>query len=178
MEKKLKNIFIICGKARSGKKEVSNLLEEMLANCVSLSITKPLKDYAKLISDWDGLDATKPRTLLQTLGIDVIKNQIDDKFLIKRILEDIEVLSFYKKNILITGVRLQEEINCIKEKYPNTIVLKVIRPNFDNQLTDKEKEHITENDLNMYKADFEIINDKTLEDLKIKLNQIKEGFYE
>lgn len=178
MEKKLKHVFIICGKARSGKNEVSNYLEKILKNTVSLSITKSLKDYAMLISDWDGREETKPRTLLQTLGIDIIQKQIDDHFLIKRILQDIEVLSFYKENIFITGVRLEEEIRSIQENYPNTIVLKVVRPNFDNKLTEKEKEHITENDLNTYKPDYEIINDGNILELQNKLDKVVEEIYE
>lgn len=178
MKKKLKNVIIICGKARSGKKEVSNYLKKILKNTASISITKSLKDYAKIISDWDGNEQNKPRTLLQTLGIDVIKNKIDNHFLIKRILEDIEVLSFYKENLLVTGVRLEEEICSIKEKYQNAVVIKVTRPDFDNGLNDEEKNHITENDLNNYKADFEIINDGNINDLQIKLDKIVEAIYE
>lgn len=172
MEKKLKNVFIICGKARNGKEQVASILETILPNSVSLSMTKTLKDYAKLISDWDGSEETKPRTLLQTLGIEVIKKQINPSLLIHRILEDIEVLSYYKENILITGVRLKEEIDAIKNSFPNTYSIQVVRPNFDNQLTTKEKAHITENDLDDYTPDYQIINDGNLKDLEEKVRKI------
>lgn len=52
-----------------------------------------IKEYAKRISDWDGNDETKPRTLLQVLGTDIIRNTIDDKFFINRTIEDIKVYS-------------------------------------------------------------------------------------
>ena len=36
------------------------------------------------------LEETKPRTLLQQLGTDIIRNNIDNYFFIKRIIEDIK----------------------------------------------------------------------------------------
>ncbi len=58
----------------------------------------------------------------------MIKNKIDNKFLIKRIIEDIKILSYYKNNIIITGIRLKEEIENIKNNFSNVIVIKVVRP--------------------------------------------------
>lgn len=159
MENKKPNIYVICGKARSGKDSIAEIIMENKNNCVHLSITTPLKEYAKLITRWDGNEKTKPRDLLQNLGIDLIKKQIDPKMLIRRTIEDIKVLSYYKDNIIVSGVRLKEEIEDLKSTFDNVIVIKVKRPNYDNELTLKQKNHITEHDLDTYEGDYNIINE-------------------
>ena len=55
----------------------------------------------------------------------------------------------------------------------NVTVLRVFRPNFDNELTDQQKLHISETDMDDYDFDKTIINDGTLEDLK---NKVKQAF--
>lgn len=171
MENKNPNIYIICGKARSGKDSVAKIIKENKQNSTILSITKPLKDYAQIITDWDGSDNNKPRDLLQQLGIDLIKNKIDNKFLIKRIIEDIKILSYYKNNIIITGIRLKEEIEDIKNNFSNVIVIKVVRPNHDNGLSIEQKKHITETNLDDYTPKYVIINEEkeNLNDAVIKM---------
>lgn len=167
-------IYVICGKAQTGKDSVAKIIFDAKENSVILSITKPLKEYARIITNWDGNEATKPRDLLQTLGIDLIKKQIDQKFLIRRIIEDIKVLSYYKDNIIISGIRLKEEIDDLKQEFDKVVVIKVERPNFDNGLTLKQKKHITENDLNNYQEGCVIINNN-YENLKNDvLNILKE----
>ena len=171
MENKNPNIYIICGKARSGKDSVAKIIKENKQNSTILSITKPLKDYAQIITDWDGSDNNKPRDLLQQLGIELIKNKIDNKFLIKRIIEDIKILSYYKNNIIITGIRLKEEIEDIKNNFSNVIVIKVVRPNHDNGLSIEQKKHITETNLDDYTPKYVIINEEkeNLNDAVIKM---------
>lgn len=159
MENKKPNIYVICGKARSGKDSIAEIIMENKNNCVHLSITTPLKEYAKIIAKWDGNEKTKPRDLLQNLGIDLIKKQIDSKMLIRRTIEDIKVLSYYKDNIIVSGVRLREEIEYLKSTFDNVVVIKVERPNYDNELTLKQKNHITEHDLDNYEGDYNIINE-------------------
>ena len=176
MKNKNPNIYIICGKARTGKDTVANIIKNSTKNSVILSITKPLKEYAKLILNEDFNDSNKPRDLLQELGYDIIKKQIDSTLLIRRIIEDINVLSYYKNNIIISGIRLEDEIECIKNTFNNVKVIKVLSDR-DNNLTSKQKKHITETELDNYKADYEIINDK-YNLLENKVKDILEENYE
>lgn len=158
-------IFVISGKARSGKNVVANLISKHYIDkkCITISFGHYIKDYAKRVSDWDGSEENKPRELLQQLGIELIRNKINDNLFINRILEDIEVFSYFYDIILISDVRLLKEIETLKEKYPNSISIRVIRENFDNKLTDDEKAHLTETDLDSYKNfDYVIYNDKNL----------------
>ena len=168
--KKDPKIFIISGKARSGKNEISKVIEKSYRDkkCITISFGHYIKDYAKRVSDWDGSEENKPRELLQQLGIELIKNKIDNKLFINRILEDIAVFSYFYDIIIVSDVRLVDEITTLKEKYPNSVSIRVIRNNYDNKLTDEEKNHLTEVDLDNYNNfDYKVENNENLEE-KIK----------
>ena len=75
-------IFILSGKAKSGKNYVADIISDYYKNSIQISYAYYLKQYVKKISNWDGLEETKPRDLLQSIGIDLIKN-IDKELLIR-----------------------------------------------------------------------------------------------
>lgn len=173
-KKKKPKIFLLSGHARSGKDTVSKIIEKYYKTkkCIIISFGHYIKDYAKRVSNWDGKEETKPRELLQQLGIELIKNNIDDKLFIKRIMEDIEVFSYFYDIIIIDDVRLLDELNTLKEKYKDAISIRIIRDNFDNGLTDKEKKHITEVDLDIYDNFDYIIENKSYEYLEKSVKNI------
>ena len=154
-------IFILSGKARSGKTETAKIIENYYKEkkCITISFAYYLKDYIKRITGWDGSEDTKPRELLQKLGIELIKNNIDDKLLINRILQDIEVFSYFYDIIIISDARLVDEIEFIKVNHPNSISIR-INNNDINNLTKEQKNHITEIGLDNYdKFDYSVNND-------------------
>lgn len=167
-------IIILSGKARSGKNVVSELLEEKLIekekNATSISYAFYLKIYAKKIIKWDLSEDTKPRSFLQSIG-DLVKD-IDNNFLIRRLLEDIEVYNNYYDTLIITDARFKNEIEEIKKRY-DTVVINVFRNNSD--LTETQKSHNTETSLDDYNEyDYVIDNNGTLEELKEKIDRIVE----
>ena len=173
-------IFIISGKARSGKGEVSKIISDYYKDKKSIIISfgHYIKDYAKRVSDWNGDEDTKPRELLQQLGIELIKNKIDDKLFIRRIKEDIEVFSYFYDIIIVNDARLLDEIESLKSSYSDSIVIKVKNKN-ENNLTTSQKNHITETDLDNYKYfDYIIENNGSKEDLKKQVEEILRGKYE
>lgn len=153
-------IFIISGRARSGKTETAKIIENYYKEkkCITISFAYYLKDYIKRITNWDGSENTKPRELLQNLGIELIKNKIDDRLLINRIMQDIEVFSYFYDIIIISDARLVDEIESIKEKYENAISIRINRDLLDNGLTNEQKEHITETGLDDYNNFDYVIN--------------------
>ena len=165
-------IFLISGKARSGKGEISNIIENYYKEkkCITISFAYYLKDYVKRMTDWDGSEDTKPRELLQQIGIELIKNKIDDKLLISRILQDIEVFSYFYDIIIISDARLIDEIESIKEKYKDSILIRVIREE-SNDLTKDEKKHITETALDNYNNFDYIVSNDNYNDL---INQVED----
>ena len=110
---------------------------------------------------------------MQQLGIELIKNNIDSKLFINRILEDIEVFSYFYDIIVVNDARLLDEINSLKSKYKDSICIRVIRDNIDNKLTTDQKNHVTEVDLDNYdKFDYVVNNTGIIDDLKIKVENI------
>ena len=176
MEKRLKKIIMLSGKARSGKDTTSLMLNDILTEkgykVLNLQYSSYIKEYAKKISDWDGSEETKPRALLQQLGTDVIRKEIDELFFVKRIIGDIKVYSYYYDIITISDCRVKVEIDVPRKEFDNICAVKITRPDFDNGLTEEQKQHFTEIDLDDYdKFDYEIVNDGTLDDLKNKVEK-------
>ena len=119
------------------------------------------------MTGWDLSEETKPREFLQQLGTTVIRQKLkkDDLF-INRMIDDIEIFSYFYDAIIISDVRLKKEIIDLKKAYPNIISIHIDRPNFDNGLTEEQKKHPTEIDLDDYNEfDIEVVN-TTLDDLK------------
>ncbi|HHW68742.1 MAG TPA: hypothetical protein GX747_00160 [Tenericutes bacterium] len=181
MELELRNenskIFIISGKARQGKDIVAGYMkkyyEESGLKVILLSYGEYIKNYAKKIVDWDGSDETKPRTLLQMLGTDLIRNKIDKHLFIKRMIEDIKIYTYFFDIIIITDARLVDEIEIIKSNFTDAISINLTRPNFESELNSKEVKHITEIGLDGYdKYDIKITNDSTLEKLEEKVRKV------
>lgn len=180
--KKDVKIFLLSGKAKSGKDEGANIISDYYKDkkCIKLSYAYYLKDYIKRITGWDGNEDDKPRELLQQMGIDLIKNKIDDRLLINRLLEDIEVFSYFYDIIIITDARLKEEIEIPKEKLDNLVTIRINRENIISNLTDEQKHHLTEVALDNYdNFDYIIDNNSDYAHLKEEVTKIlKEENYE
>ena len=119
------------------------------------------------MTGWDLSEETKPRELLQQLGTAVIREylQKEDLF-INRMIEDIDVFSCFYDEIIISDVRLKKEINDLRKAFPELVCVHVVRPNFDNGLTEEQKNHRTEIDLDDFEGfDVEIVN-TTFEELE------------
>ena len=163
-------VIILSGKAGSGKSYVANKLNEKLSNSIVISYASYLKEYVKNISDWDGSEESKEevRTLLQQIGVELIKNKIDDKFLINRVLQDVEVYSYFFDYIIISDARFIDEIECIKNE-SNSFVINIIGK--DNNLTNEEKKHSTEVSLDDY-DNFDYILDNRKENIESDIENI------
>lgn len=176
MEKRVKRIFILGGKARQGKDTVCEYIKDYYKNqkCLYLPNNYYMRDYAKRIIGWSGEDATKPRELLLELA-DYARNNIDEHFYIDRTIQDIEIFSNYFDVIIISDARFPYEMTLPKEKFSNVTTIMVKRPNYDNLLSNEQKLHQTETSLdNFTEYDYEIINDGDLEDLKNKTHKLLE----
>lgn len=168
----MERLFVLAGKARSGKDSIASIIEKYYEGkkVVKYPCTLYLKRYVSQIYGWDGGEEDKPRETLQKLGHD-IKEKYPD-FFINRMREDINFLQGNADVIIITGVRLQKELDFLKNEY-NGILMKVEKSDFDNGLTIHEKNDITEVDVDNYNNyDYVIQNDsdlKSLEDETIKI---------
>lgn len=169
-------IILLGGKANSGKDSSAEMMAKYYRSrgldVVNIQIAYYIKMYAKNIAKWDGDNETKPRQLLQDLGTELIRKQIDEYFFIKRILQDIDIYSRYFDVITISDGRLPEEFASIKLAYPETVTVHVTRPDYNSHLTKKQKEHLTEKFVDEIEYDYDIVNDGTLEDLDKKVIEL------
>jgi len=156
-------IYVLSGKAKSGKNYVANIISEYYKDkkCIKISLAHYLKQYIKNITNWDGSEENKPRDLLQTLGIDLIK-KINPNLLIDRVCDDIKVYSYFYDVIIITDARLIDEIETLKNKF-NCITIRINNLK-ENGLTSSQQQHITETNLDGYdNFDYVIENNENLE---------------
>jgi deoxyadenosine/deoxycytidine kinase len=164
-------IFVIGGCAGSGKSTFGNLLKEELKDygykpCV-MQITSPLYSYAENYFNYDPNKDPKPREFLQKMGIEIIKEKLGKKdFLLNRLYEDIEILSTFFDVFIITDARLINEFLSIKAKYNDVVTIKLNRRDYNNNLNDEEKNHITEKEISMYNDFDYIIENRGLDSLK------------
>ena len=164
-------IFVIGGRAKSGKNTFGEMLREELKDygyrpCV-MHITEPLYSYARTYFDWNGNEEDKPREFLQKMGIEIIRDKLGKKdFLLNRLYEDIEILSNFFDAFIITDARMIHEFESLKEKYDDVVTIKLERKEYDNQLTEEEAEHVTEKEVDVYDDYDYIIQNRSLEDLK------------
>ena len=176
-QKKNSKIFILSGKAKSGKNVIANTIEHYYGKekCIQISYAYYIKDYLTRMGKYNEREKTKYRSLLQRFGVDFLGQQINSKFLIHRVLEDIEVFSYFYDVIIITDARLIDEIEIPKQEFNNITTIRVTSKK-ENDLTEEERKHITEVGLDTYrKFDYVIENDSDLEQLKNKTIEILKG---
>lgn len=172
-------IYLISGKARNGKSTVGEFIKEEYENkgkkVCEIGYGSYIKYYAKTYFGWDGKEETKPRSLLQELGTEIIRKKIDPMFHVNRIMEDIKVLSYFYDITVISDVREPIEIITPKEKFDDVVSINVKRTNFESELSEKEQQHFTEIALDSFDDyDYKVLNDGTFDDLKIKVKEIIE----
>lgn len=173
-------LYLICGRARSGKDTFSNLLKDALLkrkyNPCIMHITEPLYNYAKNYFGWDGNVNNKPRDFLQHMGVEVIQNKHGMKnFLIERLSEDIEILSDYFDTFIISDIRLVHEIEEFRKRYSKVVVIHIERENYNSGLSTKQMEHLTENDLeNYHDFDYNFLIDK-IDEIEEKVYDVLES---
>ena len=165
-------IIFIGGKANSGKDTAAEFIDEYYRSrgldVVNIQISYYIKMYAKEIAKWDGDNETKPRQLLQDLGTELIRKQIDEYFFIKRIIQDIDIYSRYFDIITISDGRLPEEFAAVKLAYPETVTVHVTRPGYSSKLSKDQKAHVTESLVDEIDYDLELVNDGTLDEFQNK----------
>ncbi len=156
-------IFLVAGKSGSGKGEVAKIIKDYYMSfgkrVLITQFSKYLKMYAKEVLNWKE-EEPKPRRFLQDIGVTIRENMEMPLMLINRMMEDIKVYELYFDVIVISDVRLPEEIEEFKKKYKDCLSIYVINQFEASKLTVKEQTHITETALEEYSNfDITITND-------------------
>ncbi|MDE6284878.1 MAG: hypothetical protein K2M17_03960 [Bacilli bacterium] len=177
-------IFVLAGKAGSGKGEVARMIKEYyiykLQNSVITEYCKYLKLFAKEMTDWDGISENKPRDFLQQFGSKI--RAYDKNFFTKRMIEDVNIYAAGDiQNVIIADARMPEEIEKIKLNFDEmyeVYSIYIVNQFAPSKLTIEQQAHITETALENYdEFDYTIANDE-LGSLKDKVFKYLEGIEE
>lgn len=173
-----RKIYLFSGKAMAGKDSAceyySKLLQANNKNVLHTLYAKYIKQYARDYFGWDGREETKPRELLQVLGTDIIRKELNKPdFHVNRICEDIEILSKYFNRFLISDCRFKNEVLLPKQKFGDDVVaIRIIRTNFISNLTPEQQQHESETALDDF-TDFDyVIKASNLKELHDQLDII------
>ena len=169
-------LFLISGKAESGKDTVANMLmknSNVGTNC-NYHIANSVKKIAKESFGWDGKKDEKGRALLQLIGDG--GRQYDPDIWINKFKDGLDnMLSMYDKKdlmIVVPDVRYKNEVKKLldwgKQNDVNVLTMRVTRPNHENALTEEQRANSSEVDLDDWGFwDVEIINDSTMQALEV-----------
>lgn len=169
-------IFLVAGKAGSGKKEVAKLIREYYAykmeDSAVTSFSKYIINFTKELTDWDGSPGNKPRDFMQKLGDNI--RATDPYYFTKSMIQDISIYEKYVNDLVICDVRMPEEIDEIRNNYDDVYAIYVENQFSPSKLSLEQQAHITETALENY-ADFDytIAND-TLQNLRDKIFKLLE----
>ncbi len=171
-------LFVVGGKSGSGKGEVAKFINEFyiykLKKCVITEYSKYLKEFAKELTDWDGISSNKPRDFLQEFGSKI--RAYDKYFFTKRMIEDINIYALAGIDVvIIADARMPEEYEEMKENFDEVYSLLVVNQFAKSKLTVAQQSHITETALENYnEIDYTFANDE-LNELKNKVFKYLEG---
>lgn len=174
-------ILMLSGKGGSGKDEVAKMMEEDLNlrgfHTLTIHFADLVKYYAKQYYEWNGEKDTSGRALLQKIGTTVMRTafptywaEIVAKFLYAA-QDDFDF-------VLIPDWRFINEFETVADYNKNVIRIRVERPNFVNEkMTEEQRNHISECELDNFCFDWIIQNDRGLEELeaaaKIIIDEIR-----
>ena len=161
-------ICCISAKAQHGKDTAAKLIKENLEKKGQRVLITHYADLLKFICvkyfGWNEVKDEAGRTLLQYLGTDVVGAQ-NPAYWAEFIAGLLKMLPNTWDYVLIPDCRYPVEIETMRQIFDTTIV-RVERPNFDNGLTEAQKNHPSEVDMDNYPFDYKILNNGTLEELR------------
>ena len=162
-------VIAISGKAESGKdtiaKEIKYLLEEQNYKVMIIHFADVLKFVCRQYFDWDGQKDDYGRSLLQQVGTEM-REKNNPNMWVNITKELIRGIGAEFDWVLVPDTRFKEEINMLNEYFDCTSI-RVLRQDIDfygmasdhiNHLTNEQRAHKSECDLDDYKFDHFIIN--------------------
>ena len=167
-------VILVSGKSGSGKDTVSEMLEAKMkldGNRVMLTHYADLLKYVcKTYLGWDGVKDKHGRDLIQHVGTDIVRKQ-DPNFWIDFIVSMIRFFGDMWDYVIISDCRFPNEVSVIKRQFPS-LLLRVNRDNYENAMTDEQRQHESETALDNADFDVEILNNGTLYDLNKQVEHV------
>jgi hypothetical protein len=172
----MRGIITISGSACHGKDLTANILKNKMEAMNYKILIIHQADYLKYIAQqyfgWDGKKNTEGRTILQKIGTDIVRSR-DPNFWTNLVFQFIRVFQEDFDYFLIPDTRFKNEIESFGE-YVTPI--KVIRTNFDNGLTEEQKNHPSERALDNFCFSYYIQNKTDINGLEIEIDKFLQWY--
>jgi len=150
-------IISLSGEARHGKDSSVKIIEEILSKqnkkYLHMAYGNLVKHICEQYYNWDGRKDEWGRTLLQMIGTDKIRSK-EPNYWVDFIINLVKIIGEDYDYILISDCRFPNELNRWTEEGYTIIPIHVKRLNFDNGLTEEQKNHSSETALNNYTFDY------------------------
>lgn len=174
-----KNILLIGGHAQAGKDTVANFLKDkLLGRALIIHNADYLKYICKQYYGWDGKKGDKGRAILQYVGTDLVRQEKDmATYWVERTCDIIKIFWDQYDYFIVPDLRFLNEVYYTKSRFPyNVMTVKVVRPNFDNGLTEEQKNHLSEVDLDEFEFDATIMNNSGIDRLERAVENFMETY--
>lgn len=169
-------VITISGKAQAGKDTTARVIKDKLnSEGYSVLITHYadlLKYQAKTLFGWNGKKDDAGRSLLQHLGTDIVRKR-NPNYWIDYVVDMLWIYGDRWDYVLIPDARFPNEIEQMKDQF-DCIAIKIVS-DYDNGLTEEQKNHPSETALDDFCFDYTITNDRTIWGLDVAVDKfIKE----
>lgn len=173
----MRGTIILSGKSGSGKDMVAGFMKEELAKHGKKALVIHFADALKWILreyfDWDGKKDEVGRTLLQTVGTDMVRATHPGYWtgIVVGFIQAMEPYSNFDVAI-IPDARFDNEVDIALENLKNCVSVRIERKNADGTpwvnptLTEEQRNHPSETSLDCFAFDYVIHNDEGLDLLR------------
>jgi hypothetical protein len=171
----MKKIYLISGQAQHGKDSTANFLKQkFIGKTLIFHNADYLKYIAKQYMGWDGNKDEIGRNILQLLGTEKVRLGTNKPlFWTEKSCDIIDIFYNDFDYFIIPDTRFKNEIFYPKARFPDKVItIRVIRKNYESQLNNEQKNHLSEIDLINFPHDFYIESESGLNNLEKEVDNI------
>ena len=147
-------IITFSGQARHGKDTAVQILKGILISQGKKPLAINYTDYLKFVAaqylGWDGNKDENGRSFLQMLGTEKV-NPVNPSFWVDTVIRTVDIIGSGFDFVLIGDCRFIHDITRWTEEGYRILPFHVTRLNFENELSEAQRNHATEVSLNGYR---------------------------
>lgn len=154
-------VILISGHAQHGKDTAAKIMQTRLRirgyRVLITHYADLLKFMCKQYFDWDGEKDEHGRALLQRVGTDIVRAKNPD-FWVEYMAA---ILGFFQEEwdvVIIPDTRFPNEVDMLRDRGFDVVHVRVVRPDFENDLTPEQRMHPSETALDDVEPDAIINN--------------------
>lgn len=173
----MRGTIILSGKSGSGKDQVANFIKEEMAKhdkkVLIIHYADAVKWFCRDFLDWDGKKDEVGRTLLQTVGTNIVRTKHPNFWtgIVVGLIQAWEPYSNFDIAV-IPDARFPNEVDISLQELSNSVSVRIERKNEDGTpwinplLTEDQRNHPSETSLDCYAFDYIIQNEEGLDTLR------------